>query len=162
MEPIDFATPMGTPVTSPLTTGEWRVARSEDLGARSYGQWVELVRGQDTLRYAHLSVRYVERGDVVEGGVLLGETGSSGKSTGPHLHFEASDDVWRWAKFIWEVESVLTKQDKQWIEEMVRQQNQDLLAAVTVGRLRGASVPSERVEVTRQWVKANNLKQLKG
>ena len=41
--------------------------------------------------YAHLSNYYVKPGDVVEKGAVIGAVGSTGNSTGPHLHFELRD-----------------------------------------------------------------------
>ena len=162
MEPIDFATPSKTPVAVPGGIGPWTVTVSQDLGATSYGQWVEAEHGSLRVRYAHLSLRTVSVNDVLDGGTLIGLTGNSGGSTGPHLHFEVSDDVFRWAKFIWEVVSVLTKQDKEWITSQIHQQNADLLNALTVGRLRGGSIEGDKAtDVIRERVKANNLKELR-
>lgn len=58
-----------------------------------YGNMV-VVRHADgyETRYAHLSEPYVRAGDVVEAGGVLGKSGSSGWSTGPHLHFEVLRD----------------------------------------------------------------------
>jgi murein DD-endopeptidase MepM/ murein hydrolase activator NlpD len=39
-------------------------------------------------RYAHLSVRMVKEGDMVQRHQLIGQVGSTGRSTGPHLHYE--------------------------------------------------------------------------
>ena len=39
-------------------------------------------------RYAHLNRAYVKKGDYVEQGATIAEVGSSGRSTGPHLHYE--------------------------------------------------------------------------
>ena len=58
----------------------------------SYGTTiiVEHPGGRQTL-YAHLSASDVQRGDVVDSGQIIGKSGSSGRSTGPHLHFEVLD-----------------------------------------------------------------------
>lgn len=55
----------------------------------SYGRYVE-VRGDDGERYiyAHLNERVAQAGDRVEAGTLLGYSGTTGNSSGPHLHFE--------------------------------------------------------------------------
>ena len=58
-----------------------------------YGQMVSVKHpdGRET-RYAHLSQELVRVGDVVEAGQVLGRSGSTGRSTGPHLHFEVLVD----------------------------------------------------------------------
>jgi murein DD-endopeptidase MepM/ murein hydrolase activator NlpD len=54
-----------------------------------YGYMVEVDHGNDLVtRYAHASKLYVKEGDVVQRGHKIGEVGSTGRSTGPHLHFE--------------------------------------------------------------------------
>ncbi|MBE6963836.1 MAG: peptidase M23 [Ruminococcaceae bacterium] len=55
----------------------------------SYGNYVVVSHGSgNTTLYAHMSQRKVKVGDVVKQGDVLGITGSTGNSTGPHLHFE--------------------------------------------------------------------------
>ena len=81
----DLAAPLGTPV---VATQSGRVTLSEFLGG--YGLTVMLRHNDDTLesRYAHLSRLLVQPGEWVEQGEVLGLVGSTGNSTGPHLHFE--------------------------------------------------------------------------
>lgn len=58
----------------------------------SYGNYVVVSHGTgNTTLYAHLSKRSVSVGDVVSQGTVLGVTGSTGNSTGPHLHFEITE-----------------------------------------------------------------------
>jgi len=65
------------------------VSRVANEGNTSYGRWVEVSHGSGfTTRYAHLSVQSVHVGQAVSRGQKLGEVGSTGGSTGPHLHFE--------------------------------------------------------------------------
>jgi len=60
----------------------------------SYGNYIVIAHGENrngdriTTLYAHLSTRSVSVGDVVEQGQVIGRIGSTGVSTGPHLHFE--------------------------------------------------------------------------
>jgi hypothetical protein len=65
------------------------VSRVENLGSRSYGLYVILDHGNgETTLYAHLSAEYVTVGQRVDAGEVIAAVGSSGGSTGPHLHFE--------------------------------------------------------------------------
>ncbi len=58
----------------------------------SYGNYVVVQHGTgNTTLYAHMSSRAVKVGDVVEQGQKLGITGSTGVSTGPHLHYEIKE-----------------------------------------------------------------------
>lgn len=54
-----------------------------------YGNMVEIDHGNDLVtRYAHASKTWVKKGDLVKRGRKIAEVGTSGRSTGPHLHFE--------------------------------------------------------------------------
>ena len=54
-----------------------------------YGNMIEIDHGNGLItRYAHLSKRQVKVGDVVLSGGTIGQVGSTGRATGPHLHFE--------------------------------------------------------------------------
>lgn len=81
----DLAAPEGTPVVAALTG---RVVSSGDAGG--YGLAVEIEHGNPLRRtlYGHLSEIYVKEGDSVRQGEVIGRVGSTGLSTGPHLHFE--------------------------------------------------------------------------
>lgn len=81
----DLGAPLGTPV---VATQAGRVTLSDKAGG--YGLMVILRHNDDTLesRYAHLSRLLVQAGEWVEQGEVVGLVGSTGNSTGPHLHFE--------------------------------------------------------------------------
>ena len=83
---VDWAAPTGTPVSAAF---DGRVAFAGDAGA--YGNLIKLlhVDGRET-RYAHLSkfAPNLTPGQVVRAGQVIGYVGSTGRSTGPHLHFE--------------------------------------------------------------------------
>lgn len=55
----------------------------------AYGNMVEIDHGNDLItRYAHASRVFVKKGDLIRRGQKLAEVGTTGRSTGPHLHFE--------------------------------------------------------------------------
>lgn len=85
---VDFnrADDLGDPV---LASAGGTVSRVENTGSTSYGLWVEINHGGGyTSRYAHLSAERVSVGQTVSRGQQIGNVGSTGGSTGPHLHFE--------------------------------------------------------------------------
>lgn len=81
---IDIAAPEGTPI-HPIRSG--RVVFSGRLGG--FGNMVMVDHGEGFLtRYAHNSVNFVREDDFVGPDTVIGLVGSTGRSTGPHLHFE--------------------------------------------------------------------------
>jgi murein DD-endopeptidase MepM/ murein hydrolase activator NlpD len=84
---IDFVAPSGTAVS---TAAGGVVIASEPHG--EYGNIVEVDHGNGLIsRYAHLSKSIVKPGDVVLKGQQIAEVGTTGRSTGPHLHFEVRE-----------------------------------------------------------------------
>ncbi|MBI4727285.1 M23 family metallopeptidase [candidate division TA06 bacterium] len=81
---IDIAVPKGTPVLAPA---EGVVVYAGWMG--DYGRLIELDHGNGyTTRFGHLSQIEVEIGDRALKGQIIGAVGSTGRSTGPHLHYE--------------------------------------------------------------------------
>jgi hypothetical protein len=81
---IDYPGPSGTPV---LATAAGKVKRASWSGA--YGRMVEIVHDNGlSTRYAHLSKIEVNDGDAVTAGQRVGLVGSTGRSTGSHVHYE--------------------------------------------------------------------------
>lgn len=82
---IDLPKPTGTPIRA-VKAGVVTVSRDERGGS---GKWVEIRHDDGSrTRYAHMSARGVAQGQRVEQGQVIGKVGSTGASTGPHLHFE--------------------------------------------------------------------------
>ena len=83
-EGIDFLADQGSPVHA-AASGVVIFAGFHP----QYGYMVDIDHGNDLVtRYAHQSKLFVKEGDVVPRGRKIGEVGSTGRSTGPHLHFE--------------------------------------------------------------------------
>lgn len=86
---VDFGTPRGTPIRAPLT-GVVRATGNTDAvpGCYSWGKWtlIDHANGLSTL-YAHQDVISVTPGQKVTTGEVIGYSGNTGYSTGPHLHF---------------------------------------------------------------------------
>ena len=79
----DIAANLGTKILS-ATDGEVILASSEG----DYGQHLKIKIGDVIVVYAHCNKLYVNEGDKVSQGQEIAEVGSTGNSTGPHLHFE--------------------------------------------------------------------------
>jgi len=85
---LDFRAQMGDPVRA---TANGKVVNSGWSGG--YGRMVEIDHGNGlSTRYGHLSQIDVKVGDTVKIGQVIGEVGSTGRSTGPHLHYETRID----------------------------------------------------------------------
>jgi len=83
-EGLDFSAPAGTPILA-ASGGVVREAKYQS----GYGNTVEIDHGNGFVtRYAHASRLLVKPGQFVNRGDLIANVGSSGRSTGPHLHFE--------------------------------------------------------------------------
>jgi len=81
---IDFRGDVGVPIrataSGTVTVAGW---------SGGYGKMVEIDHGNGLLtRYGHLSEIDVDVGDIVRSGAIVGKLGSTGRSTGPHLHYE--------------------------------------------------------------------------
>lgn len=81
---LDFPASTGTPIFAAaggvVVTQEFQSA---------YGNMIEIDHGNDLIsRYAHASKVYIRKGDLIKRGQKIAEIGTTGRSTGPHLHFE--------------------------------------------------------------------------
>lgn len=81
----DLAAPMGTPV---LAADSGKVLSADWLGGYGLSVLLEHNKGQQETRYAHLSQILVRPGQWIKKGTVIGLVGSTGNSTGPHLHYE--------------------------------------------------------------------------
>ncbi len=85
---IDIVADSGTPVVAPADGVVSRTARQPD-----YGKMLDLSHGYGYVtRYGHLSEILVKPGQRVRRGEVVGRVGSTGRSTGPHLHYEVFRD----------------------------------------------------------------------
>ncbi len=83
---IDFSAPRGTPV---LSTADGVVAKADASGNSSYGKYIVIKHhfGYSTV-YAHLDAVEVRAGNKVKAQEVIGLSGNTGRSSGPHLHYE--------------------------------------------------------------------------
>ena len=97
---VDFGTPLGTPILAVMDGVVMGAGDTGEYGAMvngvyrpctSYGQWIVLdhMNGLST-RYGHLSLIKVEAGQEVRRGQVIGYSGNTGVSTGPHLHLSVA------------------------------------------------------------------------
>jgi murein DD-endopeptidase MepM/ murein hydrolase activator NlpD len=81
---VDIAAPMGSPIRSAANGTVIRAGTAED-----YGNYIEIAHGYGVVtRYAHAQKILVKAGTRVSKGDLIGLVGSTGRTTGPHLHYE--------------------------------------------------------------------------
>lgn len=81
---LDFKGPIGAPIRAAAQ------GKISFVGTRSgYGKTIEISHGNGLMtRYAHMSAYHAEVGQMVDAGHVIGAIGNTGRSTGPHLHFE--------------------------------------------------------------------------
>ncbi len=85
---VDIAAPPGSPVTA----SDRGVVLRAGWNNQGYGRFVIIDHKIDYLTlYAHLDTIFVNEGDIVAQGQVIGTVGSTGNATGPHLHFEVRD-----------------------------------------------------------------------
>lgn len=85
---VDLAAPTGTPI---YATADGLVSKAERFS--SYGLYVSIEHGARLqTRFAHMSRIAVAAGERVKKGDIIGYVGSTGRSTGPHLHYEVRID----------------------------------------------------------------------
>jgi murein DD-endopeptidase MepM/ murein hydrolase activator NlpD len=82
---MDFGAPTGTPI---VAVAPGRVVLANWHGGYGKTVIIEHTNGQLQTLYAHMSEIFVQEGQVIPQGTVIGHVGSTGNSTGPHLHFE--------------------------------------------------------------------------
>jgi murein DD-endopeptidase MepM/ murein hydrolase activator NlpD len=86
---MDFTAPKGTPV---YATGDGLVKRADNR-ASGYGKHIRVDHGFGYVSlYAHMNKFQVKRGQKVKRGEIIGYVGNTGRSAGPHLHYEVFKD----------------------------------------------------------------------
>ena len=82
---VDLGAAQGTPI---LATREGRVAVADRMGGYGLAVVLQHAQGKQDTLYAHMSEMFVHPGDQVKPGTIIGRVGTTGLSTGPHLHYE--------------------------------------------------------------------------
>lgn len=81
---VDIAAPMGSPIRAAASGTVIRAGTADD-----YGNFIEIAHGYGVVtRYAHASKLLIKTGARVSKGDLIGLVGATGRTTGPHLHYE--------------------------------------------------------------------------
>jgi murein DD-endopeptidase MepM/ murein hydrolase activator NlpD len=92
----DYAAPKGTPIVA-VKDGKVLQAKNKTIWGPAYGIAAIIDHGNGIRAiYAHMSKVLVKAGEVVKEGQKIGEVGSTGNSTGPHLHLETRIAPWRY------------------------------------------------------------------
>lgn len=84
-EGVDFRALMGDPIYA-AADGKVSVSKMQN-DKKGYGEYIVIEHQGWQSLYAHLSVRSVKVGQSIKAGQVIGKVGSTGDSTGPHLHF---------------------------------------------------------------------------
>ena len=88
---IDIAIPVGTPVMA-AASGRVMYSQVDKSSSGGFGNYIVIKHDDGTYTtYGHLSARDVKIGQKIEIGGLIGLSGNTGKSTGPHLHFQITE-----------------------------------------------------------------------
>lgn len=85
---IHYGVDVGGPLGDPVFAADGGVVTIDDHGNYSWGLHIRVDHGESQTLYGHLSSVFVKQGDSVAKGDQIGTIGSTGKSSGPHLHFE--------------------------------------------------------------------------
>ena len=86
---MDFTAPRGTPI---FATGDGLIKRADNR-ASGYGKHIRIDHGFGYVSlYAHMNKYQVKRGQNVKRGDVIGYVGNTGRSAGPHLHYEIFKD----------------------------------------------------------------------
>ena len=87
---MDFSAKTGTPI---FATGDGKISNDRKIGGSGYGKYIVIDHGYgyQTL-YAHMSKVAVRKGQSVKRGDVIGYVGNTGRSAGPHLHYEVVKD----------------------------------------------------------------------
>lgn len=88
---IDWGVPVGTPVYAPAS-GKVRTRTDGPSG----GRMLEIDAAGKWRRFLHLNDRYVNAGQSIAEGQLIARTGNTGRSTGPHLHYDVRKPNTTW------------------------------------------------------------------
>ncbi|WP_324255041.1 peptidoglycan DD-metalloendopeptidase family protein [Bacillus sp. REN16] len=156
---LDIAAPIGDHI---YAVEEGIVKSSSFRGSYGHVIFIEHPNGYETV-YAHLSKRSVQEGETVEKGQLIGHIGSTGNSTGPHLHFEVHNGEWNSSRNN-AIDPLYMLTDEQILVPVIMQKEgievSKKLETYTVKEGESLSVIADKVGISVEAIKA--LNQLSG